>query len=180
MTFNQFIKLFLDFANAHNDINGFGNGPFHEYMDSELASGGIAQNLWVSYENTPISGGVKSDKFTLYVLDFVNKDVSNRNEVLSNCKRTMEDIIAMLNNPYYYDFFELDKTVDIKPIYDEKTVTEECGVYCEITLKQDFDYDSCEANISGIPLTGSTTIAVDGFIDTVIDGYDLFLVDEIF
>lgn len=180
MTFNQFIKLFLDIANAHNDIRGFGNGPFHEYMDSEIASNGVAQNLWVSYENTPIQGGVKSDKFTLYVLDFVNKDVTNRNNVLSDTKRTMEDIISVLNNPYYYDFFEVDNNVDIKPIYDEKTVTEECGVYCEITLKQDFDYDSCEANVTGLPIAGGTSIAVDGFTDTVIDGYELILTDEIF
>ena len=48
-----------------------------------------------------------------------------------------------------------------------------------MTLKQDFDYDSCEANVTGLPIAGGTSIAVDGFID-VLDNYDLILIDEIF
>lgn len=151
MTYNQQIKLFNDIHAVHNSIKGFGNGPFHEYSDSELSANGLGQNLWVDYESSPIEDGVKKDKFTLYVLDFVNKDVSNRNEVLSDTKRTMEDIIAILHNPLYYDFFEIEQTSDIKPVYDEKEVTEECGVYCEVVLKQDFDYNSCQANITGLP-----------------------------
>lgn len=37
-----------------------------------------------------------------------------------------------------------------------KTVTEECGVFCEIVLKQDFDYNSCQANITSIPTIKGT------------------------
>lgn len=156
MTLNQEIQLFRDIHTNHNDIKGFGNGPFHEYADSELNANGLGKNLWVDYEGTPFQEDVKRDKFTLYVLDFVNKDSSNRNEVLSDCKRVMEDIIAILFNEYYYDFFEIEKTGDIKPVYDEKTVTEECGVFCEITLKQDFDYNNCQANTTSIPTIKGT------------------------
>lgn len=156
MTLNQEIQLFRDIHTNHNNIRGFGFGPFHEYADSESNANGLGQNLWVDYENTPIQDGVKRDRFTLYVLDFVNKDVTNRSNVLSDCKRTMEDIIAILFNEYYVDFFEIEKTGDIKPVYDEKTVTEECGVFCEITLKQDFDYNSCQANITSIPTIKGT------------------------
>lgn len=178
MTFNQFIKLFLDIASAHNDIRGFGNGPIREYLDSNTY--GLGQYLWVDIDNSELAGGVRKDKFTLYIMDAVNKDVSNRNNVLSDTKRTMEDVIAILNNPAYYDLFEIEKSTTLQEFYDEKFDDEFCGWFCTVSLNTDFDYDSCQANISGLPIAGGATIAVDGFIDTVIEGYDLMLVDELF
>lgn len=178
MTFNQYIKLFVDIANSHNDVRGFGNGPIHEYLDTN--NEGLGQQLWVDIENSEINGGIRKDKFNLYIMDAVNKDVSNRNDILSDTKRTLEDIISILNNPYYYDFFQIEESITLQEFYDEKFSDEFCGWYCTISLNIDFTYNSCEANISGIPLTGTTAEVLTGIMDDVINGNELVFIDDFF
>jgi hypothetical protein len=155
MTFNQEIKLFEDIADVHNDIRAFGNGPLHEYLNKD-DSKGVGQTLWVDADGSTIVQGVKTDKFKLYLMDAVNKDISNRNNVLSDTKRSLEDTIAILHNDYYSEFFEIELTSDLSEFYDEKFDNEFCGWSCGIALKTYFDYDSCQANVSRIPtITGT-------------------------
>lgn len=159
MTLNQYIKLFTDIASAHNMVKSFGVGQIHEYLDSE-GTADLGTNLFLEVENSNISGNVITDKFTLYCMDYVNKDVTNRNEVLSDTKRILEDVLALLHNPIYYDNFFFDTATELTVFYDEKFANEACGWYCVISLKNDFVYDSCQIPLTGIPIT-SDTYAVD-------------------
>lgn len=159
MTLNQYIKLFTDIASAHNMVKSFGVGQIHEYLDSE-GTADLGTNLFLEVENSNISGNVITDKFTLYCMDYVNKDLTNRNEVLSDTKRILEDVLGLLHNPIYYDNFFFDTATDLNIFYDDKLVNEACGWYCVISLKNDFVYDSCQIPLTGIPIT-SDTYAVD-------------------
>lgn len=159
MTLNQYIKLFTDIASAHNMVKSFGVGQIHEYLDSE-GTADLGTNLFLEVENSSISGNVITDKFTLYCMDYVNKDLTNRNEVLSDTKRILEDVLSLLHNPVYYDNFFFDTATELNVFYDDKLVNEACGWYCVISLKNDFVYDSCQIPLTGIPIT-SDTYAVD-------------------
>ena len=151
MTHNQYIKLFTDIATNHNDIKSFGNGPIHEYTDRETTFK-YGQSLWVEAGKVNIAGGVKKTSYTFYVADQVNKDnQSNRNEVISDTKRTSEDVISVLNNSAYYDYFEIEKSINLEDFYEQKFDNEFCGWSFAITFNEDFDYNACQANITSIP-----------------------------
>ncbi len=158
MTYNQYIKLFRDIATAHNLVKSFGVGPIHEYLDSNTDTS-KGTGLWLEAENSNISGSVITDKFTLYAMDYVNKDISNRDEVLSDTKRILEDVLALLRNQIYVNDFELSRSTDLNVFYDNKFANEACGWYCVISLKNDFVYDSCQIPLDGIPISSNSYIA---------------------
>jgi len=158
MTYNQYISLFRNIATAHNLVNNFGVGPIHEYLDSNTDTS-KGTGLWLEAENSNISGSVITDKFTLYAMDYVNKDISNRNEVLSDTKRILEDVLALLRNQIYVNDFELSRSTDLNVFYDNKFANEACGWYCVISLKNDFVYDSCQIPLDGIPISSNSYIA---------------------
>lgn len=159
MTLNQYIKLFTDISQAHKQVKYFGFGPIHEYLDSNVNTE-LGSHLWLEIDKSNITGGVKVNSFNLYCMDYVNKDVTNRNDVLSDTERILGDVIALLSNPYYYDFFELDENFQFQVFYDDKHSNEACGWWCTIGLKQDFIYDSCAVPIDGIP-TGNGTYVIN-------------------
>ena len=153
MTHNQFIKLFTDIATNHRDINSFGNGDLWEYMaNEEITRDPVV--LWIVLNDDSIVGGVESIKYTFVVMDMVNKDNSNLDEVLSDTLRISKDIIAILRQPYYEDYFEIDKNFQLHD-FNEKFDSEFAGWQFDIAFKQPFIYDQCQANISSLPtITG--------------------------
>lgn len=151
MTLNQYIKLFTDISTAHKQVKYFGNGAIHEYLDTNVNTE-LGAHLWLEIDKSNITKGVLVDSFTLYCMDYVNKDITNRNDVLSDTKRILEDVIALLYNPVYADLFELDENNQLDVFYDEQNAGEACGWKTNISLKQDFLYDSCQIPLDGIPV----------------------------
>lgn len=153
MTHNQFIKLFSDIADNHRDINSFGSGDLWEYMANEGTTWkGIA--LWVNLMDNTIVDLVDSPKYTFLVMDSVNKDEGNEDEVLSDTLRIAKDIIAVLRQPYYEPYFQIQKNFNLND-FTEKFDSEVSGWQFDITFNQPFIYDSCQVNITSIPtITG--------------------------
>lgn len=150
MTHNQFIKLFRDIATAHKDINSFGTGDLWEYMANEEATL-LPVTLWVVPKDNAINEFVDKPSYTFLLMDFVNKDESNEDEVLSDTNRIAKDVIAILRQPYYEDFFEIEKSFNLTN-FTERFDSEVSGWQFDIVFKQPFIYDSCQVNQTGLPL----------------------------
>lgn len=156
MTHNQFIKLFRDIATNHKDINTFGDGDIEKYTKNEISSS-KGQTLWVNVKPKTIGETTQKKVYTFWIMDIVNEDFSNEAEVISDTERTFEDIIAILRSLYYNDFFMLDETITVEP-FAERYATKVAGWVADITFKELFEADACQANISAAPtITGITT-----------------------
>ena len=145
MTYNQYISLFSDIATNHAFVKGFGSGPIDEYLDNNSVTTN-GQIVWVDTEASEIVGGIIKDKFTFYVMDFVDKDRTNgnRQEVLSDTKRTLEDIIAQLANDFYSDRFQMEHSATLTDFWDDMFDSEAHGWYCTLIFDSDYVYDACQ------------------------------------
>lgn len=149
MTHNQYKRLFSDIASNHNDINSFHLGDTWEYTANQ-ADANFGVVLWVVVQDNVITGKMDSPKYTFIVMDSVNKDESNEDEVLSDTQRILKDIIAILRQPYYETYFRIQQSFTLTD-FTEKFDSEMAGWQCDISFDQPFLYDSCQANISGLP-----------------------------
>lgn len=149
MTHNQYIKLFQDIQTNHEYINTFGDGDIELYSKNESNSN-KGQTLWVNVKPKTINEITQNKVYTLWVMDFVNTDLSNNAEVLSDTERTFDDIIAILRDDYYNDFFVIEQISNLEP-YQADKATLISGWMCDITFKELFDNDVCQVPISSLP-----------------------------
>lgn len=149
MTHNQFIKLFSDIATNHEYINTFGDGDIEKYTKNEDTSK-YGQTLWVNVQPKSINERTQNKVYVLWVMDFVNEDFSNEDEVISDTERTFDDIISILRDDYYNDFFFIEQIANLEP-FVERYGTRVAGWTTTITFKEQFDNDVCQVPISALP-----------------------------
>lgn len=149
LTHNQFIKLFLDIANSHRNINSFFVGDLDNYTANESETR-YPVTLWVVTESDTISGKSDKPKYSLIVMDAVNDDSSNQDEVLSDTLRIAKDVVAILKQPYYESFFAIETEITFTP-FNERFDSNVAGWQFEITFEQPFIFNACEVNIDGLP-----------------------------
>lgn len=150
MTYNQFITLFYDLATAHQYINTFGHGDIELYSKNTTTSK-YGQTLWVNVQPKQIEETTQNKTFTFWLMDFVNDDLSNNDDVLSDTERTFDDVVAVLRNPYYNNFFFVESVGKAEPFQADKS-TLVSGWTCDITFKEVFDNDSCQAVVDSLPI----------------------------
>ena len=156
MTHNQFIKLFTDIATNHRDIHSFGSGDLWEYMANEGATLNPV-TMWVFVQPNAVVGGVDNPKYSLVIMDAVNKGEDNEDEVLSDTLRIAKDILAVLRQPYYEDFFLFEQNVTFDN-FTERFDSEMSGWQFDITFKQPFTYNGCQVNMDNLPNIYTTDV----------------------
>lgn len=164
LTHNQFIKLFSDLATAHKNINSFGTGDLWEYMANE--SDTIRPvTLWVVIQAETLQGKTGKPKYTLVVMDAVDKGQENIDEVYSDTKRIAQDLVSLLRQPYYESFFTIEQNVVFEP-FSEKFDSEMAGHQFDLVFNQPFLYDACEVNIDGLPAINMDSIYINTTTNT--------------
>lgn len=159
LTHNQFIKLFSDIAISHREINSFGSGDLFEYMANE-ADTVTPITLWAHAISNPLINKEDNPKYTLLVMDVVDKGQENLDDVRSDTLRIAKDIMAILRQPYYEQFFKLENNTSFDP-FVEKFDSEMAGWQFDISFKQPFIYDSCSVNINGLPVVNTGNIFIN-------------------
>ena len=102
MNYNSIIKLFRDIATSHKQINSFGVG---DDVDA-VSSGGDAPLYPRMYVTPhPFKGCVVQQNtvvwtFNVQCFDVVSRDLSNRDEVLSDTNLILQDVIRILREQY--------------------------------------------------------------------------------
>jgi len=158
ITHNQFLKLFSDIAIAHRDINSFYSGDLDNYTANQSETLNPV-TLWVVIDDDVINGKTDKPKYNFIVLDWVNQDSSNLDEVYSDTLRISKDILALLRQPYYEDFFKVQEEATFTP-FNEKFDSDVAGWQFSLTFDQPFIYDACEVNTTGLPTINYDTIAI--------------------
>ena len=93
ITYKNFIDDFKTVATNHFLINSFHSGMLDEVDINKLDQADFPI-LYVEPGNTNIDKGVMTYTFTVFTMDLIKEDLSNREQVWSDMLQIMQDVIA--------------------------------------------------------------------------------------
>ena len=93
ITYKNFIDDFKTIATNHYLINSFHSGMLDEVDINKLDQSDFPI-LYVEPSNTNIDKGVMTYTFTVFTMDLIKEDLSNREQVWSDMLQIMQDVIA--------------------------------------------------------------------------------------
>lgn len=153
LTYNQIIKEFNDFADAHLQIENFGNGNLFEVVEHNQLKDFNYPLLWVVDQPSSIGDGTFAWSFQVLAISLVQKDESDENEVKSDMAQVLLDMVA-----YFEQRFTTSNNVDWTKVNIERTGTmtsfterfedELTGWACSISFKMPYNYDNCNLPIT--------------------------------
>jgi hypothetical protein len=138
ITYNQIIQQFQEFANAHKQINEFGNGDLWEVVqhDSLLKD--------FNYPLLFVQDSFITNGFNILVMDKANEGTVET-EVKSDTLLILLDTIAYFEKLYTdnWKFVKIEKTGSISSFTErfDDTLT---GWTMSMQLKQPLEYDECQ------------------------------------
>jgi hypothetical protein len=137
VTLNQLIGKLQLIATNHEQINSFFFGDI-----ADLGSESPVQYpvLFADVAPSNFSYKVIGLNLQLMVMDIVKKDLSNENDVLSDCLQMMEDVIIELRNPS--EIFLIQDSISLTPFMDSQG-DEVAGWTANITINIQSTYNSC-------------------------------------
>lgn len=162
-TQNQVDDLFKAIASAHLQLNSYGYGDFWEIGSARLR---LQYNtgepntityplMWATPQTTNIQGNQVTSSYKIMIADLVTKGEVNETEVISDCELIALDLLAILNDPAYRNYFILEKGATIEP-FTEKLDDEVSGVILSVSLRRFSLYDRCAVPVADIIGDGST------------------------
>lgn len=164
ITYNQLIKVLKDFAASHLQLHDFGVGDFWELTSRD--ENGLDSSdpktyplMWCFPLPSPITDKVDNLTMSIAFMDLVNNGEGNEEEVHSDMREVIKDLIAhLMNNPIYS--FTLEDTVTTEPFTErfDDTVT---GWVATFTLRQPFVQDRCAIPFDPVPSgTGDASVKI--------------------
>ena len=148
ITLNQIIKNLNNIANAHYQINSFGNGSVIEFATSGITN---YPAMWVDYEPPQLQGNAFQNVLRIYIMDRLIKGKKNELELFSDIQQICLDIIAQLNSTIY-GWKLVSDNITLNPFSEPRFDDEDAGYYFDVTLKVPFTFDRCQ-----IPFDSSIT-----------------------
>lgn len=100
LTYNQVIKALNDFADAHLEIETFGNGDLWEAVQHNQLGNFQYPLLWVVDKPATVGDKVFTWNFQVIYIDIVRKDETNENDVKSDAVQVLIDLIAYFEQRY--------------------------------------------------------------------------------
>jgi hypothetical protein len=156
ITFNNIITALENFANNHFFIKSFGHGNIEEI---DLDKYTLFPLLHVIYVGSTYDDGTKTYRFEIYIVDNPSDKIdkiSYQREVISDSEQCAEDLLADLTNGgQIFGFWDYELTnATITPL-EEETKNVLSGVVLDIEIQVPYQYDSCNAPLTGVTPTDS-------------------------
>lgn len=137
VTLNQLIAKLQSIATSHAQINDFFFGDIADLGSEKPMQYPV---LFADIAPSNFSYKVISLNFQLMVMDIVKKDLSNENDVMSDCLQILEDVIIELRNPS--EVFLIQDSITLNPFMDSQG-DEVAGWTANITINVPSTYNSC-------------------------------------
>ncbi len=154
ITYNQIIKEFNDFADAHKQIQNFGNGDLWEIAERNQLLDFNYPLLWVADQPATMGDATFTWNFQILTMDLVNKDEDNENDVKSDMIQVLLDLLAYLEQKFNTTTNNVDWT-KIQLVrsgnitsFTERFEDDVTGWGMSLGLRIPFNYDKCD-----IPIT---------------------------
>lgn len=152
-TYNQIIKTINDLAEAHKQINRWGNGSLNQILHSNTEEQDLYPVLFTVDRQHRSTDNSFLWNFSIFLLDRVYKERSNENEVKSDLIQIGWDIIALMEDPSFFgadgdSYYDRQQgfTMDVAPEIFQDRVT---GVRLDFTIRQAYDFNKCVTPITG-------------------------------
>jgi hypothetical protein len=149
MTLNQIVKTLNEIADNHLQINHFFFGEEWDFATSGVVN---CPAMITVLQPSVLEGSTITQNFKIYIGDLVQKNLSNKLEVLSDCQLIALDIIYQLQLPVY-DFVLINKDNITLNDFEDSFDCELYGYWFDIKLKLPAPYDRCA--IPQLPLVTS-------------------------
>ena len=152
VSYNQIIKQLNDFADAHKQVQSFGNGYLWEVVQHDQLQNFNYPLMWVVDQPATAGNGDFTWNFQVIVMDIVRKDESNENEVKSDCVQILIDLIAyfeQLNselNNVNWNKVQLVRSSTVE-MFTERFEDELSGASIQLGLRFPQNYNQCEIPI---------------------------------
>ncbi len=143
-SYKQIITDWNNFAIAHEQVNSFGFGDhFQLTNDIVTKKEPLYPRMYFIPDTTMFSQNHMHIKYTVIVCDKIEEDLSNQQDVLSDCLEICKDFYAKA----YLSDYDLDWNASLNP-WLEETETVLAGWSFTISVQQKFDYNRCVLPIS--------------------------------
>ena len=164
ITLNNIINRFEKFVESHHFLRSFTHGS---PSNVDLDKFELYPTLHLVYTGANYDATSKEYSFEVYILDLppdkANK-VDNQQQLVSNAEQAAEDILADLRNGgNVFDFGHLYTltSANTTPL-EETTSNSLSGVLLTISIEVGFEYDSCNAPLTGVTPSGSASESLIG------------------
>lgn len=158
ITYNNIVGRFEKFVEEHHFLRTFTHGS---PSGVDLEKFELYPTLHLVYTGATYDSTSKEYSFEVYILDLppdkANK-IDNQQQMVSNAEQAAEDILAdMRNGDNVFDFGHLYSVTNASTTPLEETTSNSLsGILLSITIEVGYDYDSCNAPLTGVTPSGST------------------------
>ena len=164
ITFNNIVNRFEKFVSEHHFLRTFSHGS---PSGVDLNKFEVYPTLHLVYTGASYDSTSKEYSFEVYILDLPPDKadkVDNQQQLISNAEQAAEDILADLRNGgKVFDFGHLYTLTSASTTPLEETTSNSLsGVLLTIAIEVGFEYDSCNAPLTGVTPTGSTSESLSG------------------
>lgn len=154
-TLNQIIKSFEDFSTSHLQVHTFFSGQTWNFQS--------ITNKYTAVILLPLPSvvqrGMLTLNFNLFVIDQLNKDRSNKDEILSDTLQVLQDYISeFADNEDIYNFtLEEGEEIPIEPL-EEELDDVVAGWVATVKIKVPYSGNTCIIPVEEEPIPTSTLI----------------------
>ncbi len=162
LTLNQEIEILKNFTSLHRGLNSY----FHEGVNKIVLNSDSPvypkfESILESMSNT---NDMVSVSFKLFASDLVNKDKSNKDQVISDCMQYANDFLYYMRKivrDQTFPGFRCSKDIQLTD-YVEAGTDEEAGVYFDFTMTSHIGSYNCGLPIDSGNILDNNYIYVNG------------------
>lgn len=145
-SYYQILQDWKEFANAHEQINSFGFGDETQLTNDILTKvEPLYPRIYFVPNKTRLQSNHMHITFRVIVCDKLEDDLSNQQDVLSDCLEICKDFYAKA----YLSDYDLDWNAQLTP-WLEETESILAGWVLTVSIQQKFDYNRCVLPIDNL------------------------------
>jgi hypothetical protein len=144
-SYNELIDFINDFANNHLQIKSFGEGT-RAMLNTYTTENENFPLLFVELLSHTMNQWVQQFRVRIYCIDAMNKDLSNRRDIISDTIQIVNDLYKYINNELTNDW----NIIGQPSTFPVTNITPEVftGVFTEYLIEVTLNPNNCDIPIN--------------------------------
>jgi len=115
ITYNNIINSFRSFCENHKQLKDFYSGEVYDFQSRN----NIYPNMLITPDVSTIENGRFLYTFNIFITDLLNDDLSNQDEIYSDCSSICGDIYSEFYDNYENYGFTINENIDLNKVNEE-------------------------------------------------------------
>ena len=175
LTLNQNQEILENFSLKHKGLNDFYYG---ERNEGEKKTAPVYPYMEAILQGSDLNNGLVTRKYLIIISDLVNKDLSNRELVSSDCERICFDLVNYLRSVAKSGLvgpFRVNENINLTDFTDG-TDDEVTGHFFELSISSHLGNESCNLPINAGNILSGNYIYVGN--TTMVTGFTVDIKDQ--